>query len=160
MGTPLTIAKATYEVNQKQIQRFIGKILNYFNKNVKNLKFALWGLSFKPNTDDVREAPSFKVIDSLLEKGAKITAYDPEAIENTKKFYGKKIHYALDMYDCLQNANALIIATEWTVFRNPDFPKMKSLMKSPIIFDGRNLYSFEEMEQYGFEYICLGRQRL
>ncbi|MFN3306442.1 MAG: UDP-glucose dehydrogenase family protein [Candidatus Kapaibacteriota bacterium] len=160
VGTPLTIAKATYEVNQKQIQRFIYKILNYFNGNVQNLKFAIWGLSFKPNTDDVREAPSFKVIDALLEKGAKITAYDPEAMENTKKVYGKKIQYAQDMYNCLQYANALIIATEWTVFRNPDFPKMKSLMKSPVIFDGRNLYTFEEMDQHGFEYICIGRRKI
>ncbi len=160
VGTPLTIAKATYEVNQRQIQRFTQKILNHFNGNVQNLKFALWGLSFKPNTDDVREAPSFKVIDTLLEKGAKIIAYDPEAMENTKKIYGKKIQYAQDMYSCLQNANALIIATEWTVFRNPDFPKMKSLMKSPIIFDGRNLYTFDEMEHYGFEYICIGRRKI
>lgn len=160
VGTPLTIAKATYEVNQKQIQRFIQKILNYFNGNINNLKFALWGLSFKPNTDDVREAPSFKVIDALLENGARILAYDPEAINNTQKVYGTKIEYANNMYDCLQNADALIIATEWTVFRNPDFPKLKSLMKGRVIFDGRNLYTFEEMDKYGFEYICIGRRKI
>ncbi len=158
VGTPLTIVKATYEVNQMQIQRFIDKILIRFNKKVKGLKFALWGLSFKPNTDDVREAPAFKIIDVLLEKGATINVYDPEAMENTKSVYGNKINYSKEMYGCLEDADALIIATEWTVFRNPDFRKMKELMKNPIIFDGRNLYTFEEMEKYGFEYHCVGRK--
>lgn len=160
VGTPLSIVKATYEVNQKQIRRFIDKILNYFGGTVENKNFALWGLSFKPNTDDVREAPAFKVIDSLLENKANVFAYDPEALENTKKHYGERIKYANDMYECLENADALIIATEWTVFRNPNFQKMKSLMKNPLIFDGRNLYTFEEMDKYGFEYICIGRRKI
>lgn len=160
VGTPLSIVKATYEVNQKQIRRFIDKILNYFGGTVENKNFALWGLSFKPNTDDVREAPAFKVIDSLLENKANVFAYDPEALENTKKHYGERIKYANDMYECLENADALIIATEWTVFRNPNFQKMKSQMKNPLIFDGRNLYTFEEMDKYGFEYICIGRRKI
>ncbi|MCX7909106.1 MAG: UDP-glucose/GDP-mannose dehydrogenase family protein [Ignavibacteria bacterium] len=160
VGTPLAIVKATYEVNQKQIRRFIDKILNYFSGDIKDKTFALWGLSFKPNTDDVREAPAFKIIDALLEQGAKVFAYDPEAIDNTKKHYGDKILYATNMYECLENADALIIATEWTVFRNPDFKKMKDLMKNPLIFDGRNLYTFEEMGKYGFDYICVGRVKL
>lgn len=160
VGTPLTIVKATYEVNQKQIQRFIDKILIRFNYEVKDLKFALWGLSFKPNTDDVREAPAFKIIDALLEKGANIFVYDPEAIENTKRVYGNKINYSKEMYGCLTGADALIIATEWTVFRNPDFLKIRELMKNPIIFDGRNLYTFEEMDKYGFEYYCIGRRKV
>ncbi len=159
VSTPLTIVKATYEVNQKQIQRFIDKILIRFNYEVKDLKFALWGLSFKPNTDDVREAPAFKIIDALLEKGATIYVYDPEAIENTKRVYGNKINYSKEMYGCLTDADALIIATEWTVFRNPDFLKIRELMKNPIIFDGRNLYTFEEMDKYGFEYYCIGRRK-
>ncbi|MFN3269929.1 MAG: UDP-glucose dehydrogenase family protein [Candidatus Kapaibacteriota bacterium] len=158
VGTPLTIVKATYEVNQKQVQRFVKKILDYFAGDVQGKKFALWGLAFKPNTDDVREAPAFKVIDVLLENGAKIRAYDPEAVENTKKIYGDRIEYAENMYECLEEADALIIATEWTVFRNPDFNKMRSLMKKPLIFDGRNLYTFEEMDKFGFEYFCIGRR--
>jgi len=156
-GTPLSIVKATYEVNIKQIQRFIDKILKHFGGDVRGKSIALWGLAFKPNTDDVREAPAFRVIDALLENGASVFAYDPEAIENTKKQYGDKIKYASNMYECLENADALVIATEWTVFRNPDFIKMKSLMKRPVIFDGRNLYTFEEMDKFGFEYICVGR---
>lgn len=160
VGTPLTIVKATYEVNQKQVQRFVKKILDYFAGDVQGKKFALWGLAFKPNTDDVREAPAFKVIDVLLENGAKIRAYDPEAVENTKKIYGDRIEYAENMYECLEEADALIIATEWTVFRNPDFNKMRSLMKKPLIFDGRNLYTFEEMDKFGFEYFCIGRRKI
>jgi UDPglucose 6-dehydrogenase len=159
-GTPLSIVKATYEVNQKQIQRFIGKILARFDNQIQGKKFALWGLAFKPNTDDVREAPAFKVIDALLEKGAILNVYDPEAMENTRKVYGDKINYAKEMYGCLEGADALIIATEWTVFRNPDFKKMKSLMKNPLIFDGRNLFNLEEMEKNGFEYHSIGRRKV
>ncbi|MGQ9819810.1 MAG: UDP-glucose dehydrogenase family protein [Candidatus Kapaibacteriales bacterium] len=160
VGTPLTLVKATYEVNQKQIQRFIDKILRRFDNNVENRTFSVWGLAFKPNTDDVREAPAFNVIDSLLEKGAKVQVYDPEAMENTRKIYGEKIFYSKDMYSCLENAEALVIATEWTVFRTPNFKLMKSKMKDPIIFDGRNLYSFEEVEKYGFEYFPVGRSKI
>jgi len=159
-GTPLSIVKATYEVNQKQIQRFIGKILARFDNQIQGKKFALWGLAFKPNTDDVREAPAFKVIDALLEKGAILNVYDPEAMENTRKVYGDKINYVKEMYGCLEGADALIIATEWTVFRNPDFKKMKSLMKNPLIFDGRNLFNLEEMEKNGFEYHSIGRRKV
>jgi UDPglucose 6-dehydrogenase len=159
-GTPLSIVKATYEVNQKQIQRFIGKILARFDNQIQGKKFALWGLAFKPNTDDVREAPAFKVIDALLEKGAILNVYDPEAMENTRKVYGDKINYAKEMYGCLEEVDALIIATEWTVFRNPDFMKMKSLMKNPLIFDGRNLFNLEEMEKNGFEYHSIGRRKV
>jgi UDPglucose 6-dehydrogenase len=159
-GTPLSIVKATYEVNQKQIQRFIGKILVRFDNQIQGKKFALWGLAFKPNTDDVREAPAFKVIDALLEKGAILNVYDPEAMENTRKVYGDKINYVKEMYGCLEGADALIIATEWTVFRNPDFKKMKSLMKNPLIFDGRNLFNLEEMEKNGFEYHSIGRRKV
>lgn len=159
VGTPLTLVKATYEANQKQIQRFINKIFRRFNNNIENRTFSIWGLAFKPNTDDVREAPALRVIDALLEEGAKVQVYDPEAIENTRKVYGGKIFYSKDMYSCLENAEALVIATEWTVFRSPDFKLMKSKMKSPIIFDGRNLYSFDEVEKYGFEYFPVGRSK-
>lgn len=160
VGTPLSIVKATYEVNQKQIQRFIGKIFGRFNNQVQGKKFALWGLAFKPNTDDIREAPAFKVIDALLDKGAILNVYDPEAMENTRKVYGSRVNYAKEMYSCLDGVEALIIATEWTVFRNPDFIKMKVLMKNPLIFDGRNLFNLEEMEKNGFEYHSIGRKKV
>lgn len=159
VGTPLTLVKATYEVNQKQTQRFIDKIFRRFDNDIENRTFSIWGLAFKPNTDDVREAPAFRVIDALLEKGAKVQVYDPEAMENTRKVYGEKISYSKDMYTCLDNTEALVIATEWTVFRTPDFKLMRSRMKNPIIFDGRNLYSFEEVEKYGFEYFPVGRSK-
>ncbi|MCX7879859.1 MAG: UDP-glucose/GDP-mannose dehydrogenase family protein [Ignavibacteria bacterium] len=158
-GVQLNIVKSTYEANLRQIKRFIDKILNRFENNLHNKKFALWGLSFKPNTDDIREAPAFKIIDSLLEKSAEICAYDPAAMENAKKHYGTKICFEKNMYDCLQNADALIIATEWNQFRNPDFSTIKNKLKNPIIFDGRNLYTFEEMDKFGFEYYCVGRQK-
>lgn len=159
VGTPLTLVKATYEVNQKQIERFIDKILRRFNYKIEGRTFALWGLAFKPNTDDVREAPAFRIIDALLERSAKVQAYDPEAMENTRRHYGERIVYSKDMYSSLGNADALIIATEWTVFRTPNFDLMKANLNNPIIFDGRNLYTFEEMDRYGFEYYPVGRAR-
>lgn len=160
VNTPLTIVKAAYEVNQKQMHWFFNKILKRFDNNLANLRFAIWGLAFKPNTDDVREAPAFKIIDLLLEHNVRISVYDPEAIENTRKVYGEKIEYSKDMYECLDGADALIIATEWTVFRNPDFAQMKATMKQPLVFDGRNLFSLEEMDKYGFEYHCVGRPKI
>ena len=156
--TPLDIVRAAYEVNNKQIVRFVNKILNRFKNNVNRKTFALWGLAFKHNTDDTREAPAFRIIDLLLEKGAKIVAYDPEAMDNTKLRYADKIQYAENLYDALQSADALIIATEWNVFRSPDFEKIKTLMKETLIFDGRNLYDLDEMEELGFEYYCIGRR--
>ncbi len=159
VNTPLTIVKAAYEVNRKQIYWFFDKILNRFNNRLDSYKFAIWGLAFKPNTDDVREAPAFKIIDLLLGSNSRVSVYDPEAIENTRKVYGERIEYSKDMYECLAAADALIIATEWTVFRNPDFAQMKATMKHPLIFDGRNLFSFDEMDKYGFEYYCVGRRK-
>jgi len=154
----LDIIKAAQKVNEKQISRFIDRIFNRFNGNLSSLKFALWGLSFKPDTDDVREAPAFRIIDRLLSAQARIDVYDPEAMPNTELKYGNKISYAKNMYHCLADADALIIATEWTVFRNPDFTKLKSLMKQHIIFDGRNLFSLDEMQELNFEYYSIGRK--
>ncbi len=156
--TPLDIVRAAYEVNNKQIVRFTDKILKRFGNVLNGKTFAIWGLAFKHNTDDTREAPAFRIIDILLEKGAKIVAYDPEAMANTKLRYADKIQYSENFYDALQNADALIIATEWNVFRSPDFDKIKSLMNEPLIFDGRNLYDLDEMEELGFEYYCIGRR--
>jgi UDPglucose 6-dehydrogenase len=154
----LDIIKAAQKVNEKQISRFIDRIFNRFNGNISGLKFALWGLSFKPDTDDVREAPAFRIIDRLLTAGARIDVYDPEAMPNTEMKYGNKISYAKNMYHCLADSDVLIIATEWTVFRNPDFTKLKSLMKQNIIFDGRNLFSLDEMRELNFEYYSIGRK--
>lgn len=158
VGTPLLIVNATAKVNEKQVNRFIGNILKRFNNNVKNLRFAIWGLSFKPNTDDIREAPALKIIDALLEKEAKICCFDPEAMQNVKNQYGDKLEYANSKYECIKDADCLIIVTEWNTFRNPDFIEMKSLMKNPIIFDGRNLFDLKEMEKLEFEYYSIGRR--
>jgi UDPglucose 6-dehydrogenase len=136
---------------------FIIKIVNHFNGNVTGKHFAVWGLAFKPNTDDIREAPSIKIINGLLKKGALISAYDPEAKETTKSVLGDKIEYAESSYKSLENADALIIVTEWNEFRTPDFNKIKSLLKEPVIFDGRNLYDPDKMKENDFIYYSVGR---
>jgi UDPglucose 6-dehydrogenase len=157
-GIELDIVKASYEVNDKQIRRFFQTISKRFEGKLAGLRFALWGLAFKPNTDDTREAPAHRLIELMLEKGAEIIAFDPEAVANTKVVFGDNIAYASNMYDALENADALIIATEWNEFRNPDLEKIKSLLKKDIIFDGRNLFEPAEMKALGFEYFCIGRK--
>ncbi len=154
------ILKSVYDVNKKQVEVFYNKIMNHFNGELKNKKFAVWGLAFKPNTDDVREAPSVYLIQMLLEKGASVSAYDPEAIETTRAVLGNKIEYAKQSYDTLTNADALVIVTEWNEFRNPDFKKIKESLKSPVIFDGRNLYDIERMDELKFSYYSVGRKRV
>ncbi|MCE2789487.1 MAG: UDP-glucose 6-dehydrogenase, partial [Saprospiraceae bacterium] len=130
----------------------------YFGGRLEGKKIAVWGLAFKPNTDDIREAPALTIIRSLLEMGASIQVYDPEAMANVKKILGESISYAENEYEALQGADALAIVTEWTVFRNPDFDQMKSLMHAPVIFDGRNVYDVAEMEALGFVYDSIGRK--
>lgn len=159
-GTPLRIVEAAHSVNNSQINRFADLIIEKHGGNLSGMKFAVWGLAFKPNTDDTREAPAFVIIERLLEKGAEIVAYDPEAMDNTKFVFGDKIKYAKNMYDCLDLAESLIIVTEWTVFRNPDFDKIKKLLNKNIIFDGRNLFTLEEMKQEGIEYYSIGRNSI
>jgi UDPglucose 6-dehydrogenase len=122
------------------------------------MTFALWGLAFKPDTDDIREAPALYIIDKLLALGARIVAYDPEAMANVKSLYNDKIDFVDHQYDNLDNADALLILTEWSAFRNPDFSKISSGLKNPTIFDGRNLYDIEEMEGKGFYYESIGRK--
>ena len=156
-GTPLKILDATHQVNESQIYYFFKKIKERFSE-LKNLKFAVWGLSFKPNTDDTRESPAFKMIDLLIEAGAKVSAYDPEAIENSKLKYGESVNFVKDSYAVLQDADAVLLITEWGLFRRPDFDKMKELMKQNIIFDGRNQFDLQEMENSGFEYYSIGRR--
>jgi UDPglucose 6-dehydrogenase len=154
------ILEAVMEVNENQKIHLLPKVMSYFANDIKGKKIALWGLSFKPNTDDIREAPALKIIDQLIENGASVSAYDPEAGENVKNLIGDKISYSENQYDALENADALIIATEWSEFRTPDFNKMKSLLKDPVIFDGRNLFELYQMEEKGFHYESIGRRMI
>ncbi len=151
------ILKSVIKVNENQIELFSKKIMHHYHNEIKGKHFGLWGLAFKPNTDDVREAPAIKLIKHLLAKGATISAYDPEAKETTKAVIGEKITYAEDAYKALEHADALIIVTEWNEFRTPDFQKIKSLLKKPVIFDGRNLYDLDKMEANNFTYYSIGR---
>ena len=152
------ILKAVMAVNEKQKKVLIIKIKEYFHNNLVGKKIAVWGLAFKPDTDDIREAPSLTIIGELLKEKAEITAFDPEATDNVRKKIGEKISYAKNQYDALEGTEALVIATEWSVFRTPDFEKMSKLMKSKVIFDGRNLYDIYQMEKLGFYYNSMGRE--
>jgi UDPglucose 6-dehydrogenase len=151
------ILDSVIKVNKRQVELFLNKILNHYKSKISGKHFAIWGLAFKPNTDDVREAPSHNLIHKLLEKGATVSAYDPEAIETTKAVLGDKIKYASHSYDALKDADALIIATEWNEFRTPDYNKIKDLLRSPVIFDGRNLYDLDKMRDLKFTYYSIGR---
>jgi UDPglucose 6-dehydrogenase len=153
------ILKSVEAVNHAQKHTIIKKMEAYFggSEKLKGKRFALWGLSFKPNTDDIREAPSLVVIEELLKRGASLAAFDPEAIENVRKLYDSKIIFTASQYDALVDADALIIVTEWNEFRNPDFNKIKRTLKEPLIFDGRNVYDIEKMKQLGFKYFSIGR---
>lgn len=154
---PLNIISAVESANEKQKLYLIPKILKHFNNDLTDKKIAVWGLSFKPNTDDMREAPSIIIINALLEKGAKIFAFDPVAINEAKKIFGKRISYGKDNYNVLKGVDALLLITEWNEFREPDFQKMKSLMKTPVIFDGRNIYEPDMIKEAEFQYYCIGR---
>jgi len=152
------VIDAVIQTNERQKLVLVEKILKHFNNDIKGKKFALWGLAFKPETDDVREAPAFKIIDKILELGGAITAYDPEAMENTRKVYGDKITYAVDPISACKDADALIIATEWNEFRTPDFEAMRKAMKEFVIFDGRNVFDIEKALKYKFVYYSIGRK--
>lgn len=152
------ILEAVMQVNDIQKHHLIPKINKYFSNNLEGRKFAMWGLAFKPNTDDIREAPALTMIDELVAAGASVCAFDPEAMANVKREIGDKISYCDNQYDVLENADALIIATEWGEFRTPDFNKMKSLLKGNVIFDGRNLFDLVKIAEVGFHYESIGRQ--
>lgn len=154
------ILRSVMQVNRLQRERFVDKIRTYYQHHLQGKHFALWGLSFKPDTDDIREAPALYIIDTLMQAGATLSVFDPEAMDNVRRVYGDKLTYAPGMYDALQGADALLIATEWNEFRNPDFVKMKSLLKAPVIFDGRNLYELSDMIEYGFYYNSIGRKTI
>jgi UDPglucose 6-dehydrogenase len=152
------ILDAVMDINEKQKTIIIPKIKDYFKGNLAGKKIALWGLSFKPDTDDIREAPALYIIDELIKLGASVVAYDPEAMPNVKSLLGNKIEFADNQYDGLTNADALVIATEWSLFRTPDFDKVSSLLKNKVIFDGRNLYNLNQMKELGFYYSSVGRK--
>lgn len=151
------LLKSTDYINKKQRQIFINKILSRFNFDVKDRTFAIWGLAFKPYTNDMREAPSIDIINTLLEQGAKIKAFDPKAYDCAKKIFDNKIEYGENAYDILKDADALILVTEWNEFKNPDFNLIKTQLKKPIIFDGRNQYDENRLRSLDFEYYQVGK---
>lgn len=154
------LLESVMRVNEQQKTIIIPKIKDFFGGDLKGKHFAVWGLAFKPDTDDIREAPALYVIDKLLEAGATVTAYDPEAMKNVKERLGNSISFAEDQYAALENADALIIATEWSVFRSPDFDVVADKLKEKVIFDGRNLYDLEQMRELGFYYNSIGRKTI
>lgn len=155
-GIDSDLLKATHKVNVNQRKNFVNKILKHYNNDIKNKIFAVWGLAFKPRTNDMRESPAITIINMLLDKGAKIKAYDPKAMETAKSIFADKIIYAANSYEALENADALILITEWNEFKRPSFDKIKSKLKEPIIFDGRNQYDKKRMTDRGIKYISLG----
>jgi UDPglucose 6-dehydrogenase len=146
------------EVNYLQKRMLAEKVIDYFGGTVKGKKIALWGLSFKPKTDDMRDAPAIEIINLLLAGGAVIEAFDPVAAKETKKVFGERIGYGVKNYDVLKDADALLVITEWNEFREPDFEKIKSLMKKPVIFDGRNIYDGKKLNEKGFIYFSVGKK--
>ncbi len=158
-GYDFQIIQSVLEVNERQKVSLIPRVEAYLG-GLSGKKIALWGLSFKPETDDIREAPSLLIIDQLLKRGARVAAYDPEAMDNVKSRLGQSIEYSDNQYDILKDAYALIIVTEWSTFRNPDFDKMARLMKNKAIFDGRNVYDLKLMEKLGFHYESIGRKTI
>jgi UDPglucose 6-dehydrogenase len=154
---PMKILEAVSDVNSNQALRFMGKVRTHFGGKLSDKRIGVWGLAFKPRTNDMRDAPSIKIIESLLSEGATITAYDPEAMEEAKRIFGNRIQLATNNYACLQGADALLLVTEWQTFRNPNFERMKSIMRQPVVFDGRNIYDPVQMRQLGFTYYGVGR---
>jgi len=152
------ILDAVMDVNEKQKLHLLPKINKYFKGDLTGKHFTLWGLAFKPNTDDIREAPALYIIDALLAAGATVSAFDPEAMSNVKALLGDKISFADNQYDALENADALIIATEWNEFRTPDFDRISKTLKNKVIFDGRNLFDLEQINKLGYHYESVGRK--
>lgn len=151
------ILDAVIKVNYEQRARFYQKIHDHFDGDLKGMQIALWGLAFKPETDDIREAPALYIIDKLLEAGAKVKAYDPEAMDNVRELYGDRLEFCENMYSALETSDFLVIVTEWSAFRQPDFDKIKDELKLPLVFDGRNLYDKERIKGLGIVYQSIGR---
>jgi UDPglucose 6-dehydrogenase len=157
VGSPLEIVEATKHVNDRQVRRFIERIMRRFDGHLQGRVLAVWGLSFKPNTDDVREAPALIIIDALLDAGASVRVYDPEAMDTARRHLSDRVTYCETSYDAIAGVDALVIATEWNEFRKPDTARMKAQMLRPLVFDGRNMYELEDMAADGFEYHSVGR---
>ena len=156
-GGEFSILKAVDKVNKNQREKFVKKIIKYFNNELKDKTIAVWGLAFKPKTNDMREAPAINIINELLKYGAKIQAYDPKAIDSAKRIFGDRIIYSKSSYDALKNADCLLLLTEWNEFRRPDIEKLKEIMRVPVIFDGRNQYDRTRLENRGVKYFSIGR---
>lgn len=154
------ILKSVMDVNQKQREFFFERILNYFEGNLAGKTIAIWGVAFKPNTDDVREAPAIYLAEELIKAGAKVQVYDPEAMTTAKVLLGDKVTYAMNEYEALKDADCLAIVTEWNEFRSPDFDRISSILKNKLIFDGRNLYNNLQMNKLGFNYYSIGRENI
>lgn len=159
-GCEMYLAGVVDKINKRQRKYFINKIIKEFGDDIKDKTFAIWGLAFKPKTNDMREAPSITIIETLLEKGAKIKAYDPKAMDTAKQYFSNKIEYCSTSYEATENADALILLTEWNEFRRPDFEKLKQNLKHPIIFDGRNQYDEKRLKEKGFKYYCIGKNTI
>jgi len=153
----MKILQAVDQVNRGQAVRFVDRIRTHFQDNIRDKRFGVWGLAFKPATNDMRDAPSIPIIENLLAAGADITAYDPAGMDEAKKIFGSRINLAANNYNCLEGADALLLVTEWQAFRNPNFERMKSLMRQPLIFDGRNIYDPLQVREMGFTYYSIGR---
>jgi UDPglucose 6-dehydrogenase len=153
----MQILEAVDKVNRNQSLRFVEKVRNHFKGNLRDRQFGIWGLSFKPRTNDMRDAPAITIIENLLSDGASIVAYDPEAVDEAKKLFNTRIQLASSNYGCVEGADALLIVTEWQAFRNPNFERMKAMMRHPVIFDGRNIYDPAQLRQLGFTYYSVGR---
>jgi len=154
---PMRILQAVEDVNDEQKQILFKKLQNYYSNDLTGKKVAIWGLAFKPETDDMRDAPSLVLIDLLLKAGCHVNVYDPVAIPETKRRIGDRVNYAQNIYDAVDEVDALLIVTEWKEFRLPSWPTIRKRMKHPLIFDGRNIYNSAEMEEYGFIYYGIGR---
>ena len=158
VGYNFKILEAVMNVNEKQKLHLIPSIKAYFNNELRGKKIAFWGLAFKPNTDDIREAPALYLIEAILSEGATIAAFDPEAMQNVKQLVGDRISFVENQYEALQDADALVIATEWSEFRTPNFDRISSLLKNKVIFDGRNLFDLNKMGDLGYHYVSIGRK--
>jgi UDPglucose 6-dehydrogenase len=159
LGMDFTLLRAVEEINERQKRRMIEKVVAEYGQNLSGRRFAVWGLSFKPRTDDMREAPSLTIIEALLVRGASVAVHDPEAIREARKYFGTRVMYHQTSYDALRDADALLVLTEWNEFRRPDFARIKQCLRRPIIFDGRNIYDPVSLKELGFTYVPIGRQK-
>jgi UDPglucose 6-dehydrogenase len=155
-GLSFPLLRSVEEVNEQQKQVLVKKVVSHFGEDLTGKRFAVWGLAFKPRTDDMREAPAIPIIEGLLARGATVQAHDPEAMNVARQIFGDRISYHRLNYDALQDADALLIVTEWTEFRRPDFQRVKQLLRTPVIFDGRNIYDPQVMRESGFTYFGIG----